>query len=52
MLESLFKKETLAQVFSCEFGEIFKNTYFVEHLLTTASDNPKVVSCVDRKLRK
>ena len=22
------KKETLAQVFSCEFCEIFKNTYF------------------------
>ena len=29
MLESLFyiKKETLAQVFSCEFCEIFKNTF-------------------------
>ena len=24
--ESLFKKETLAQVFSCEFCEILKNT--------------------------
>ena len=23
-----FKKETLAQVFSCEFCEIFKNTFF------------------------
>ena len=29
-------KETLAQVFSCEFCEIFKNTYFTEHLRTTA----------------
>ena len=29
-------KETLAQVFSCEFFEIFKNTYFTEHLRTTA----------------
>ena len=24
----LIKKETLTQVFSCEFGEIFKNTFF------------------------
>ena len=29
-------KETLAQVFSGEFCEIFKNTFFTEHLLTTA----------------
>ena len=27
------KKETLAQVFSCEFCEISKNTFFTEHLL-------------------
>ena len=33
-----FKKETLAQVFSCEFCEISKNTFFTEHLWTTASD--------------
>ena len=26
------KKETLAQVFSCEFYEISKNTFFIEHL--------------------
>ena len=25
---NFIKKETLAQVFSCEFCEIFKNTYF------------------------
>ena len=31
------KKETLAQVFSCEFYEISKNTSFTEHLRTTAS---------------
>ena len=30
-------KETLAQVFSCEFCEIIKNTFFEEHLQTTAS---------------
>ena len=48
MLEFLFKKaagplkklqkETPAQVSSCEFCLIFKNTYFVEHLQTAASD--------------
>ena len=29
---TLLKKETLAQVFSCEVCEIFKNTFFIEHL--------------------
>ena len=32
-----FKKETLAQVFSCEFCKIFKNTPLREHIPTTAS---------------
>ena len=32
------KKESLAQVFSCEFCEICKNPFFMEHLLTTASE--------------
>ena len=31
------KKETLAQLFSCEFCEISKNTFFIEHLRVTAS---------------
>ena len=31
------KKETLAQVFSCEFCWISKNTFFTKHLRTTAS---------------
>ena len=34
-----FKKEILAQMFSCEFCEIFKNTIFTEHLWVTASAN-------------
>ena len=34
---TLLKKETLAQVFSYEFCEIFRNTFFTEHLWTTAS---------------
>ena len=35
---TLLKKETLAQVFSCEFCEIFKNAFFAKHLRMTASD--------------
>ena len=31
------KKETLRQVCSCEFCEIYNNTFFTEHLQTTAS---------------
>ena len=31
------KKETLPQVFSCEFCKISKNTFFTEHLRATAS---------------
>ena len=38
MPESLFnKKETVAEVFYCEFCEISKNTFFTEHLWATAS---------------
>ena len=33
----LIKKETLAQVFSCDFCEISKSTFLTEHLWTTAS---------------
>ena len=34
---NFIKKETLAQVFSSEFCQISKNTYFKEHLWATAS---------------
>ena len=38
MCQSLFlKKETLAQMFSCEFCEISKNTFFTGHLWATDS---------------
>ena len=30
-------KETLAKVLFCEFYEIFKNTFFTEHIQATAS---------------
>ena len=35
-LQLYLKKETLAHVFSCEFWEISKNTFFTEHLRATA----------------
>ena len=31
------EKGASAQMFSCEYREIYKNTYFVEHLRTAAS---------------
>ena len=34
---NFIKKETLAQVFCCEFYEISKNTFFKEHLRKTVS---------------
>ena len=34
---NFFKKETLVQVFLCEFWEISNKTFFIEHLWTTAS---------------
>ena len=36
-LINFIKKKALAQVFSCEFSEIFKNTFFTEHLRATSS---------------
>ena len=41
---NLIKKETLAQESSCEFCEIFKNTFFTEHLRATASAAGKAKS--------
>ena len=35
------KKEALAQVFSCEFCEIFKNTFSYRALLVAASSSSK-----------
>ena len=34
---NFIKREALAQMFSCEFYEISKNTCFTKHLRTTAS---------------
>ena len=40
----LNEKETLIQVFSCEFCKIFENAYLVEHLQTIVSVNRKLRS--------
>ena len=34
----VLKKKSLVWVFSCEYCEIFKNTYFEEHLRKAASE--------------
>ena len=34
---NFIETETLVQVFSCEFCEIFKNIFLTEHLWTTVS---------------
>ena len=39
---SLIKKETLTQVFSCEFCEIFKDIFSKEHLRAIAFEVEKV----------
>ena len=39
---TLLKKETMAQVFSCEFSKISKNTFFTEHPEATASASTEV----------
>ena len=40
---NFIKKETLAQVLSCKFCEIFKKTFFTEHLWATASKKVIVI---------
>ena len=40
---TLLKKETLVQMFSCEFCEISKNIFFTEHLWETASGVPMIL---------
>ena len=34
----VLKKETVTQIFSCEFCKVYKNTFFTEHLRTTACE--------------
>ena len=45
------KSESLAQVFSCEFWEISKNTFLAEHDQTTTSDYSSIKSS-ERRIGK
>ena len=54
---NFIKKETLAQVFSCDFCEISTSTFFTEHLWKTASAVAKkaqeiLVSLKQKKRKK
>ena len=49
---NFIKKEILAQKFSCEFCEISKNTFFAEHLWTTASAGWKRKAPFSQEARK
>ena len=42
LFKHTIKKETVAQVFSFEFCEISKNSFFTEHLWATASEQVTV----------
>ena len=43
---NFIKKETLAQVFSCDICEIFNNTFFTEHVRATASEICYAARCI------
>ena len=46
------KKEAVAQMFSCEFSEIFKNTFFTEHFRATSSVNTSLRFSYNRNTRR
>ena len=46
------KKETLAEVFSCEFCDISKNSFFYKTLLVAASAVPKIFVSENLKITK
>ena len=49
---NVIKKETLAHVFPCEFCEISKNTFLIEHVWATASKFMKKLSNTEVDLKK
>ena len=46
---NFIKKETLAQLFPCEFCEISKNTFFYKTPPVAASDHPKIIEYIPKK---
>ena len=49
---TFLKKETQAQVFSCEFCEISQNTFFIEHFWATASEERRLFKLASNKCVK
>ena len=47
-----YKKEAPTQVFSCEYCETFKKTYFVDHLRTAAPVVCRIAALCETKLPK
>ena len=43
MIKSVLRNFANSQVFSCEFCKIYKNTFFTEHLRTTASVSLQII---------
>ena len=46
LLLIFISKETPAQMFSCEFCELYKNTYLEEHPRTAGSETPARRVCI------
>ena len=44
LARNFIKKETLAQVFACEYYKVSKNTFFAEHLWATAQNTSGLFS--------
>ena len=44
-VSNFIKNEALAQVFSCTFCKIIKNTYFAQHLQRAASNDTIIAYC-------
>ena len=51
-IEQFNKIDILAQLFSCEFCELFKSTFFKEYLWTTASEFHKTWDIKDEQCTK
>ena len=47
---NFIKIETLTQVFSCEFCEISKNTFFTEHIWVTASESKAIMKVYSKAM--
>ena len=51
-IKNFYEKENLSQVFSCDYINIFKNTFFEEHLQTAKTFNYWTLPTSKRALRR